>query len=151
VQAFRRAGACNRYYGDDPTLGDRAGQSFYGSGGSSQTGLRYPANGTCYPYYATCQEIQFASGDVVRGPLHTNDEIACQSSSPVTKFGRTPLPLGDKIEVASTGQTSASPAGYRGGTPYVNFGTATDKADAGTWKGKEDGVGKLDLPDSNSC
>lgn len=150
MQAFRRAGACNRYYGDDPTLGDRAGQSFYGSGGSSQTGLRYPANGTWYPYYATCQEIQFASGDVVRGPLHTNDEIACQSSSPVTKFGRTPLPLGDKIEVASTGQTGASPAGYRGCTPYVNFGTATDKADAGTWKAKAEGVGKLDLPDSNS-
>ena len=137
--------ACNRYHGDDPTRGNRAGQLFSGTGGSSQTGLLY--GGTWYPYSMRCQEIQFASGDVIRGPFHSNDEILCQNSSPVTKFGRAPT---DKIEVASSGQTGASPAGYRGCTPYVNFGTATDKGDAGTWKGKADGVGNLAIPPSNA-
>jgi len=137
--------ACNRYYGDDPDKGNRAGQSFYGAGGSGQTGLKY--NGSWRPYSATCREITFASGDAVRGPLHTNDEISCQGASPVAKFGRTPA---DRIEIASSGETAAAPPGYRGCTPYVNFGTSTSKADAGTWKGKGEGAGKLDLPPSNS-
>jgi len=137
--------ACNRYYGDDPTLGNRAGQEFLGTGGSSQTGLK--VGSTWYAYKRICQEIQFASGDVIRGPFHTNDEILCQSGSPVTKFGRTPV---DRIEVASTGESGASPTGYRGCTPYVNFGTSTSKADAGTWKGKGEGAGKLGLPPSNT-
>jgi hypothetical protein len=33
----------------------------------------------------------------------------------------------------------------------VNFGTSTAKADAGTWKGKADGIGELDLPPSNAA
>lgn len=138
--------ACNRYWGEDPTIGDRGSQLFSGTGGSSQTGVRY--NNTWVPFRVACAEIQFATGDVVRGPMHTNDEITCQSAAPVTKFGRTPS---DNIEIASTGQPEGSTSpGYRGCTPYANFDGSTSKADAGSWKTKQDGVEKLDLPDSNS-
>jgi hypothetical protein len=137
--------ACNRYHGNDATIGNRAGQVFSGTGGASNTGLR--DNSNWYAFSLNCLDIQFATGDVIKGPLHTNDEILCQNGSPATKFGRLPS---ERIEVASAGQTSAAPAGFRGcSSPYVNFGTSTSKADAGTWKGKADGVGKLDLPPSN--
>lgn len=136
--------ACNRYHGDNATTGNRAGQLFSGTGGASQTGLRDGT--TWYGFSLSCKEIQFGTGDVIKGPLHTNDEILCQSGSPAPKFGRLPS---ERIEVASLGQTAAAPAGYRNCTPYVNFGTSTSKADAGTWKGKADGTGKLRLPSSN--
>lgn len=138
-------GGCNRYWGADAALGNRGGQTFTGTGGSSNTGIK--VGSTWYAYSTGCTEIQFASGDVIRGPLHTNDSILCQNSSPVIKFGRTPV---DNIEVASTGESAAAPTGYRTCTPYVNFGTPATKADAGTWKGKGDGAVKLDLPPSNS-
>ena len=115
------------------------------SGGSSNTGLL--TGGVWYGFSLSCQELSFATGDVIKGPFHTNDEILCQSGSPAPKFGRLPSEL---IEVASLGQTAAAPAGYRSCTPYVNFGTSTSKADAGTFKGKGDGTGELDLPPSNS-
>ncbi len=141
---------CNRYFGDDPTLGNRAAQAFPDPG-AENTGLRYNATWYRYAsgYVPTCMEISFATGDSVRGPLHTNDEIRCQSTEPVIKFGREPT---DRIEIVSSGETAAAPPGYRACTPYVNFGTATDKADAGTWKPKADpSVGKLELPPSNQA
>jgi len=138
--------ACDRYYGNNATTGNRAGQLFSGTGGASNTGLQ--TGGNWYGFSLGCQDIQFATGDVIKGPLHTNDEILCESGSPAPKFGRLPSEL---IEVASLGQTAAAPAGYRNCTPYVNFGTSTSKADAGTWKGKADGIVELDLPPSNAA
>jgi hypothetical protein len=139
--------ACDRYYGNDAAVGNRAGQVFSGSGGSTlKTGL---LDGTTWRAFSLgCQEIQFATTDVVKGPFHTNDEILCQSgSSTGPKFGRLPS---ERIEVASLGQTAAAPAGYRGcSPPYVNIGATVTKADAGTLKTKADGVGKLALPLTN--
>jgi Tfp pilus assembly protein PilX len=136
--------ACDRYYGNNATTGNRAGQLFSGTGGGTNTGLQ--TGGTWYGFSLTCQELSFAAGDAIKGPFHTNDEILCQAGSPAPKFGRLPSEL---IEVASLGQTAAAPTGYRSCTPYVNFGTSTSKADAGTWKGKADGIVELDLPPSN--
>jgi Tfp pilus assembly protein PilV len=138
------ASGCARYYGNNTSIGNRASQTFSGNG-NSNTGIK--VGSTWYAYSVGCTEIQFASGDVVRGPLHTNDEVLCQNTNPVIKFGRTPA---DNIEVASTGETAAAPTGYRTCTPYVNFGGSTAKADAGSWKGKGDGTVKLDPPPSNS-
>jgi Tfp pilus assembly protein PilX len=139
--------ACARYYGDDPAVGNRAGQVFSGSGGSSlKTGLL--DGSTWRAFSLSCQEITFATSDAVKGPFHTNDEILCQSgSSTGPKFGRLPS---ERVEVATAGETAAAPAGYRGcSPPYVNIGTRVTKADAGTLKTRADGVGKLDLPKTN--
>jgi hypothetical protein len=60
--------ACNRYWGDDAARGNRAGQQFSGTK-ATQTGLKI--NSTWYDFSWPCQEIGFATADVVRGPLHT--------------------------------------------------------------------------------
>lgn len=67
-------------------------------------GSRSYYNANPYARYY-CSEIQFADGDQVNGPLHTNDELLT-SGTPI--FGRT---VQDRIEV------QAPPKGYRGGTP----------------------------------
>ncbi|MDQ3611367.1 MAG: hypothetical protein M4D85_07155, partial [Actinomycetota bacterium] len=77
---------------------------------------------------ASCGEIQFAPGDVIAGPLHTNDEILTCGSP---KFGRSPQ---DRVEV------SAPAPGWRtscGGTPDF----------IGTWSPNSP---LLTLPPSNS-
>ena len=83
--------------------------------------LSYPGkitwfDGQDYDWPVTCSEIQFAPGDVIAGPLHTNDEIlTCGSPT----FGRSPQ---DRIEVSGQGPPDAPTKGWRrpsscGGTP----------------------------------
>jgi hypothetical protein len=59
----------------------------------------YPTNGS-NNFYDTCTEIQFAPGDQIRGPFHSNDEIlVCGSPT----FGRNAQ---DRIEVSGAGWRS---------------------------------------------
>ncbi len=80
-----------------------------------------------------CTEIQFVTGDKVKGPLHSNDSIlVCGSPT----FGRD---TSDKIEVAK--QPGNAP-------PRVADGGCTDSTVvAGVWKPNAD---KLEPPSSNS-
>ena len=67
---------------------------------------------------ATCSNIQFAPGDVVNGPMHTNDQILiCGNPT----FGRTQNSQGQPVSDAVEVSHNASP-GYRNacaGTPNV--------------------------------
>ncbi len=104
-------------------------------GSMRYSGTITDSNGNVTPLAnIACGEIQFAPGDVIAGPLHTNDEIlTCGSPT----FGRSPQ---DRVEVSGTGPPSAPTPGWRtscGGTP--NF--------VGTWSPNS---GVLTLPPSNS-
>jgi len=74
-----------------------------GRGDKLYDGQRY-YNDTWYDFNRACSSIQFAPGDAINGPLHTNDDLlVCGSPT----FGRTSL---DRIEVS--GQTPGTP-GWR--------------------------------------
>lgn len=79
-------------------------------------------------------DIQFGSGDVVKGPLHTNDELKTSCSA---TFGRTPQ---DEVTVSAPapGWTGTESSGCSGGTP--NF--------VGTFAA---GSALLSLPPENSA
>ena len=63
--------------------------------GSADDGRINWFDGQNYPFSANCTNIQFAGGDRIRGPLHTNDELLVCGSP---EFGRNAQ---DKIEVSS--------------------------------------------------
>lgn len=80
---YYRDGRWSRYY-YDPN-GDFNQDAQWFNGGSWQT----------FPGWVVCTSIQFANGDRINGPLHTNDEIlVCGSPD----FGRGPE---DAIEVSA--------------------------------------------------
>jgi len=62
-----------------------------------QTSTTPAPNGTWQSFSDTCTEIQFAPGDVIAGPLHTNDDIlVCGQPT----FGRTSQ---DRVEISGNG------------------------------------------------
>ena len=110
------SGACNKYVRDGR--------------------LTQPAG----PGGVTCSNIQFAPGDVVNGPMHTNDQILiCGNPT----FGRTQNSQGQPVSDAVEVSHNASP-GYRNqcaGTPNVRPAGNTLK-----WNTAE-----LNLPPSNTA
>lgn len=94
-------------------------------------------------YSSECTEIQFADGDQLRGPFHTNDSVLLQSysSSTSAKFGNDNK--GDRIEVFDYGQGDRA---FRVGTTYYN---APARRGTGTILAVGDNGGYLDLPESN--
>lgn len=93
--------------------------------------------------YSGCTEIQFADGDQLRGPFHTNDSVLLQSYSSSTgaKFGNDNK--GDRIEVFDYGQGDRA---FRVGTTYYS---APARRGTGTILAVGDNGGYLDLPESN--
>jgi type II secretory pathway pseudopilin PulG len=135
---------CDRYWGDDSSLGNRHVPRYIGT-------FTPPGGGVAQALDYTCNEGEFKAGDEIKGPLHTNDEILIECTGTPPRFGRTPQ---DAIETSSLGQTAVTPADSNGGwrdcsppiEPEVNFGTATN-AGAGTWKPR---AAALQLPVTNS-
>lgn len=94
---------CSRYYRPTTANGTdgRGSQSWKGQiQWGSSTWSTFPSQGN-----QPCTEIQFASADVVNGPLHTNDELMVCGSP---EFGRNSQ---DRIEVSAPPRTGFS--GYR--------------------------------------
>jgi hypothetical protein len=98
----------------------------------------------------SCPEIQFASGDAINGPLHTNDENLYICGTPV--FGRTKNQDGtsrpiktDTVEVSGSGTGHVANPGDSDcdDTPVVNTIVPAN----GAFKTKSE---KLDLPESNA-
>ena len=83
--------ACARYWRDG-----RGTQRWYDTDGDgADDGQIFWFDDNWYPWPNQCSQIQFAPGDKINGPLHTNDELlVCGSPA----FGRT---SSDKIEVSS--------------------------------------------------
>jgi hypothetical protein len=115
------ANCATRYWGNDPALGNRAGQQFRGE-------YLHPTDGTYHHFTAHCQELGFNSTEVVDGPLHTNDELF--NVCPTPKLGDS---IDDVIETSSLGQLPVTPADPKGGfrnvcsdaETKVNFSTTT--------------------------
>jgi type II secretory pathway pseudopilin PulG len=132
---------CDRYYGDDPVLGNRDAP-FY-------DGEYQQADGSWYPDISIrCNSPEFKPGDVVAGPMHTNDEILIGCGTPSPKFGDS---FDDVVETSSLGQTSvaADPnGGWRGcSEPYVNFASTSPLRTAGVWRPR---AAPLALPQTNN-
>jgi len=104
-------GACDRYYGDG-TAGGREAQSY---DGEVETGTTDWA-----PFNTTCNEIDFADGDLTAGQFHTNDEFTCIGTPSFGMSGQNPP---DRVETSSSGQTALPATGYRGCSSPVFFGT----------------------------
>jgi hypothetical protein len=125
IATFRRDGFLNFIYFTD--FEDLDPQAY------ATSSQRSTAQTNCGDKYrparpSTCTEIQFITGDAIRGPLHTNDDILL-CGSPV--FGRDSA---DRVEV------SGPPVGWKQactGTPQFK----------GTFKA---GTKKLTMPPSNS-
>ncbi|MEY2442364.1 MAG: hypothetical protein QOJ46_1790, partial [bacterium] len=137
---------CDRYWGTDPSLGNRGGQAYDGQFQKSDG--TWEDISTAGPL--TCNEQEFKAGDVIAGPVHTNDQMLIDCASPSPQFGDS---IDDAVEVSSLGQLPASPpdpnAGWRGCTePYVNFSTTSPARPAGTWKAR---AAPLTLPLTNSA
>lgn len=137
---------CNRYYGDDPALGNRAGALFDGE-------YQNASSGAWQDLALTCNESEFKANDVVAGPVHTNDEILIDCASPSPRFGNS---VGDVIETSTLGRIATTPAnpdaGWRGCSapvePYANFSTTSPARTAGTWKSR---AAPLTLPATNTA
>jgi len=141
VVAWARA-SCARYWGNDPAAGNRGAQFFDGE-------YLNPATGTWANFDLTCNEPEFKAGDVVGGPVHTNDQMLIDCTSPAPAFGDS---IDDPVEVSALGQLPVTPAdpnaGWRGcGEPYVNFATTSPPRAAGTWRAR---AAPLTLPLTNS-
>jgi hypothetical protein len=103
---------CNAYYQDSP----------------GQTDGRYRQNSN------PCVEIQFANGDQLKGPFHTNDSVKLESfGNGSTVFGAND---GDRVEVYNNGKTDANGKGlcaFRVGSAFTpvanNNSTCTNVAD----------------------
>ncbi len=136
---------CDRYYGDDPALGSRGAQFFDGE-------YLNPATGAWSNLDLACNEPEFKAGDVVAGPVHTNDEILIDCASPSPKFGDS---IDDVVETSTLGRLPATPAdpnaGWRGCSPptepYVNFASTSPARPAGTWRAH---AAPLTLPLTNT-
>jgi hypothetical protein len=134
---------CARYWGNDPALGNRAAQFFDGE-------YQDPTTGAWSNLDLTCNEPEFKAGDVVAGPVHTNDQMLIDCASPAPQLGDS---IDDAIETSSLGQLPATPsdpnAGWRGcGEPYVNFSTTSPARPAGSWKAR---AAPLTLPLTNAA
>jgi hypothetical protein len=102
-----------------------------------------------------CDGSTLQQGDVIAGPMHTNDEfrIECGAGAP-PRLGDS---VDDVIETSSAGQAPASPvdpdAGWRGQSagcapPQVNFSTTSPvRSDVGAWKAHSP---VLSLPPTNA-
>jgi hypothetical protein len=102
------AANCDRYWGDDPSLGGRNTPTFSGD-------LLYPDGSwhhTSVPFH--CQKPGFSSDELVAGPLHTNDEIF--NNCPTAQFGNSP---DDAIETSSLGQPGVTTVDPQGGFHQV--------------------------------
>ncbi len=136
---------CDRYWGNDPNLGSRGAQSYDGQF-QRASGVWEDIAGAPL----LCNEPEFKAGDVVAGPLHTNDELLIDCGSPAPKLGDS---IDDAIETSSLGQTGGAsdpnggwrtkPAGCS--APYVNFSGSS--LPAGTWKAR---AAPLTLPLTNT-
>lgn len=132
---------CERYHGDDPAQGQRQAQYSAGEYYDYST-----ASWQSFPM--RCRDGEFKQGDVVAGPLHTNDELLIECGS------GTPPQLGDSVddvvETSGLGRVPTTPAdpdaGWRGCAPLVNFSTSTLQQ-YGTWKAH---APPLTLPPSNA-
>lgn len=71
---------CDRYHGNDPALGNRDTPLYDGE--YQEAGGSWNADIAIH-----CNSPEFKSGDVVAGPMHTNDEILIACGSPSPKFG----------------------------------------------------------------
>jgi Tfp pilus assembly protein PilX len=136
---------CDRYYGNDPALGNRDAPVYDGE--------YQQADGSWNPDIAIhCNSPEFKAGDVVAGAMHTNDEILIACGSPSPKFGDS---IDDLIETSSLGQTSVTPADPNGGwrgcsaptEPYVNFPSTSPQRTAGVWRPR---AAPLQLPLTNN-
>ncbi len=92
----------------------------------------------------SCSEIQFADGDQIKGPFHTNDSVLLGSYSTTNgaKFGNDNK--GDRIEVYDYGQGSQA---YRTGSS--TYYTSPARSGIGTQLLTGENAGYLDLPESN--
>ena len=135
---------CNRYWGDEPTRGMRGVPRYQGE-------YQRPSDGQwlALPNF-TCNESEFKSGDVLAGPVHTNDEFLIECREPTAKFGDS---IDDAIETSSLGRSTApSPNdGWRDCAslvePYVNFASTNPARDAGTWRPR---TAPMELPLTNT-
>ncbi|MDX6681451.1 MAG: hypothetical protein QOG94_1490 [Solirubrobacteraceae bacterium] len=139
------AASCDRYWGDDPALGNRGSQRFSGD-------FLHQTDGTWHHFDLSCVELGFNSTEVVAGPLHTNDELHNDCPTPILGDS-----IDDPIETSSLGQLPVTPANPRGGfltacsdpDSRVNFSdTATPSASYGTWKPRSPA---LTLPVTNDA
>lgn len=96
-------------------------------------------------YRYSCTEIQFADGDLLKGPFHTNDSalLGSYSTTAGAKFGNDNK--GDRIEVFDNGLGDRA---FRTGT-NGNFYSAPARRGVGTNLFVGDNAGFLDLPESN--
>jgi Tfp pilus assembly protein PilX len=129
VAKFRRRGFLDFLYFTDLETTDP--EFFRGTSTYQQaltTCIKYKRNGRTSP---PCSEITFVQGDVVNGPLHTNDRLLI-SGSPI--FGRTSA---DPIEVVAA--PPAGPSWEPNGTGSPTF--------RGTFM---PGAASMDLPPTNA-
>jgi hypothetical protein len=104
------------------------------------------SNGSWSDHTVSCSEIRFVSGDLVAGPMHTNDSpLLCGNPS----FGRKPS---DSVETSAPG-TSGRTSSWRqdsacgSSEPDVNFeGSPVRDGNKGTWRYNQP---LLQLPASN--
>ena len=83
---------CAKYWRDG-----RGSERYFDADGNGTQDGHYFQSGSWfrYSFFTTCSAIQFAPGDRIRGPLHTNDELlVCGSPT----FGRSAQ---DEIEVSA--------------------------------------------------
>lgn len=131
---------CDRYAGDDPTVGNRGGQFFDGE--------YQNAAGTWLNFDLTCKGASFQPSDDIAGPVHTNDEIDVECGTPSPKLGDS---IDDAVEISALGRIATTPAnpdaGYSGCAPDVNFSTTSPARPVGTWKAR---AAPLTLPPTNT-
>lgn len=139
-----------RYYGSVRSDGDRQLQGFAGDAGNDRGVQVTSPNWISYPFGRTtgaggnnrklaCTEINFITGDNIKGPFHTNDEIRVCTTGSGPIFGRNPQ---DNIETSGPGTAPSSndesaTMGWRACSgspgPDVNFANESPAPDRGTW------------------
>lgn len=128
----------------------RKDQLFKGTGPSAG---RKPNGATNYSSWSQgCSEINFVTGDWIRGPFHTNDmPMICGTP----KFGRSPQDIIEISGPADTTQVSptsswrpSTSSGCGGNAPQVNYETtANPDPNLGVWKFNQK---TLQMPTSNT-
>ena len=112
---------CDRYAGDEPSVGNRAAQFFDGEYQNTTTGV-------WSNFDLRCKEAAFQPSDDIAGPMHSNDEIEIDCGSPAPKLGDS---VDDAIETSGLGRIPTTPANpdagwYGCNAPDVNFSTHPD-------------------------
>jgi type II secretory pathway pseudopilin PulG len=108
---------CSKYYRDG-----RGDETYYDRDTDGpDDGRIFWFDNNWYPASYDCSAIQFAPGDQIKGPFHTNDEmLVCGSPD----FGRTAQ---DKVEVSAPDPGWRGSGGCSGNSPTFN-GTFTPNA-----------------------